>query len=348
MMTPNRTRALCATMSAVGAAVVIAMTAPPIAAQNASRATSDDKTWQAVAPGLVEPRSGEIKVTAPLVARISEVLIKANDAVIAGEPLVRLDDAEARARVATAQAQVALRRQARNDQAAGKAADRRRVEDAVAEAEAAVIDARNAFDSAAIAKRSGKGSDADLTTARSAWTSARDALARERAALRRVEMESGTPLPTQNEGQVNVARSELRLADVELDRLTVRAPIDGTVLQVNARLGERASPSAAQPLISLGDISALRVRAEVDERDLGQIKLGQSAMVRADAFQGREFSGKVAAIAPIVQAARISSPGSRNLSDFNVAEVLIDLAEPGSLVSGMKVDVYFRSEVAAQ
>ena len=187
-----------------------------------------------------------------------------------------------------------------------------------------------------------------LATARSAWTSARDALVRERADLRRVEAEAGTPLPTQNEGQLNVARTELRLADVELDRLTIRAPIDGTVLQVDARLGELTSPTASLPLMSLGDISGLRIRAEVDERDLAGIKLGQSAMVRADAFQGREFSGKVSSISPIVQAGRISSPGSRNLTDFNVAEVLIDVAEPGSLVSGMKVDVYFRPEGAGQ
>src|SRR6202035_5104179 len=143
--------------------------------------------------------------------------------------------------------------------------------------------------------------------------------------------ESGTPLPSLNDGQLNVARSELRLAIVELDRLTIRAPIAGTVLQVKAKAGEIAVPSAPQPLISLGDVSALRVRAELDERDLGGIKPGYPVVVRADAFRGRDFAAKVSAIAPIVQSGRVNSPGSRNLTDINVAEVLVDLADPGPL-----------------
>ncbi len=66
---------------------------------------------------------------------------------------LRLDDEEARARVATTQAQVAMRKRARNDQAAGKAADGRKAEDAVADAEATLVEARDAFDKTALAKR---------------------------------------------------------------------------------------------------------------------------------------------------------------------------------------------------
>ena len=53
---------------------------------------ADDKNWQAVAPGLVEPRSGEIKVAAPVIGAISEVMVQSGDKVIADEPLIRLDD----------------------------------------------------------------------------------------------------------------------------------------------------------------------------------------------------------------------------------------------------------------
>jgi HlyD family secretion protein len=173
-------------------------------------------------------------------------------------------------------------------------------------------------------------------------------LAQRRAQLRRLTAETGTPLPTLNDGLLNVARSELRLAVVQLDRLTVRAPIAGTVLQVKAKAGESAVPSSPQPLLSLGDVSALRVRAELDERDLGGIKPGYQVVVRADAFRGRDFAAKVSAIAPIVQSGRINSPGSRNLTDINVAEVLVDLTDPGPLVVGMKVNVYFHSESAAR
>ncbi len=165
---------------------------------------------------------------------------------------------------------------------------------------------------------------------------------------RKLETESRTPLPTQSEGQLNVARAELRLALVELERLTIRAPITSTVLQVNAKVGELATPASPQPLMSLGDLSALRVRAELDERDVGKVKLGDDVAVRADGFRGREFPGKIVNIAPIIRPGHIKSPESRNLTDFSVMEVLIDLADPGPLVEGMKVDVYFQAASDAQ
>ena len=126
----------------------------------------------------------------------------------------------------------------------------------------------------------------------------------------------------------------------------VRAPIAATVLAVNARAGEIASPAAPQPLVVLGDLSAMRVRAELDERDFGEVKAGQAVVVRTADLRGREFAGKVAAIAPIVEQGRILR-GQRNLIDVNVVEVLVDISEPNGLAVGMKVDVYFRRDVSA-
>jgi HlyD family secretion protein len=233
----------------------------------ALKPAADDKNWQAVAPGLVEPRSGEIKVTAPVIGLISEVMVQSGEKVIADEPLIRLDDEGARARVATSQAQVEMRKRARNDQGAGKAADRRK-------AEAAVVQRRDSFDAAVKAKHGGSGSDADLTAARTGWSGAQERLVQKRAQLHKLDDDPDTPLPTANEGQLNVARGELRTAVAELEKLTIRAPIASTVLQVNAKVGELASPNAPQALALLGDLTGLRVRAEVDERDVGKIKLG--------------------------------------------------------------------------
>ena len=72
----------------------------------AENAAGSDKAWQAVAPGRVEPSSGEIKITSVVGALVGEVLVKANDRVFAGEPLIRLKDDEVSARLAAAEAQV--------------------------------------------------------------------------------------------------------------------------------------------------------------------------------------------------------------------------------------------------
>jgi HlyD family secretion protein len=333
-----------------GVAAAAAALVPMIRAEEAGRAsrveTPDDKRWQAVAPGRVEPLSGEVKIAPSIIGVVGEVLVKANDKVFAGEPLVRLIDGEAQARLATAEAQIALRRRARNDESpSSRASTRRKAEDGVADAEKALVDAQAGVDKAAIERRAGRGSDADVDGARAALLRAQDRLKQQKAELRRVEADTNTPLPTQAEGQLNVARTELAAAQAAIDKMTIRAPIGGTVLQVNIKAGELASPSGTQPMVLLGDVSTLRVRAELDERDFGEIKIGQPALVRAAAFRGRDFAGKVVFIAPIVEPGRINSRGQRSVTDVDVVEVLIDLAEPDALAVGMKVDVYFRPDV---
>src|SRR5436305_5442891 len=144
------TRAKCL-LIAIGLSSTLTTAGTMLEAVSAQNALG--KNWQAVAPGVVEPRSGEIKISASVVGRISEVLVKINDKVLADEPLVRLDDEDAQARVASAQAQVAMRERARNEKAAGKSANRRDAEDAVADAEARLADVRNTFDKAVRAKR---------------------------------------------------------------------------------------------------------------------------------------------------------------------------------------------------
>jgi HlyD family secretion protein len=348
MIAPAHKGFVVAAACGLALASAVALLAPEIGREVArARAAEapDNKLWQAVAPGRVEPQSGEIKIVAPVIARVAEVLVKVNDKVFAGEPLIHLKDDETQARLLAAQAQVALRRRARNDQRPSRgAAGRRQAEDAVADGEQAVVEAWSAVDRAAAAKRDDKGSDTVIDAARARLTSAQDRLKQLKADLRRLETDYGAPLASRTEGELNIARAELLGAEAAVEKLTIRAPIAGTVLQVNVEAGELATPSAVQPLLLLGDISAMRVRAELDERDFSQIKIGQIVLVRSAAFREREFAGKVLSIAPIVQASRISSRDQRNLTDVSVAEVVVDLAEPGPLTVGMKVDVYFRAD----
>ena len=360
-------------VGAIAVALALAMLAARTGEQEGARAArpeaSDDKRWQTVAPGRVEPASGTIKVAAPAMGVIAQVMVKVNDKVFAGEPLIRLVDTEARARLAAAEAQVAFRLQARNEESAparaapaarvtrpaprrgeavvadtDRAAARRRAEDAVADADKAFMEAQAALDRAAVERRTGAPPDAALDAARAGLARAQDRQRQQKAELRRIEADPSTPLPNFVDGQVNVARAEAAAAAAAIERLTIRAPISGTVLQVNAKPGELAAPANAQPLLIIGDISALRVRAELDERDVGEVKIGQSAVIRADAFRGREFAGKVSFIAPIVEPGRISARGQRNVTDVDVVEVLVDVTQPDPLAVGMKVDVYFQPD----
>ena len=331
-------------------AIAIAfLAATPFRAEEASSAApsseSAQKRWTAVAPGRVEPLSRDIKVASAVMGRIAEVLVRPNDKVFAGELLVRLDDSEALARLTAAEAQAALRKRVRNDASTPKgSAERRKAEDAVADAERAVAEARAGLDRAAAARRAGRTSQASFDSARLALSLAQDRLREQQDALRRVKAAAGTALPSRLEGELNVSRAELTLAEAELEKTRIRAPLSGTVLQVQAKVGELAAPSSEQPLMLLGDVSALRVRAELDERDLVKVRVGQRVVVRADAFRGREFDGKVASIDQVVGPGRINARGPRKFTDIDVMEVLVDLADTGPLVPGMQADVYFSSD----
>lgn len=305
-----------------------------------------EKRWQAVAPGRIEACSGQIKVATAVVGVVQKVLVKTNDKVFAGEALIQLADDELRARLAAAETQVGLRERARDEKSAtGSARTRRKALDAVADAERTQYDARSAVDRSAARRRAGGGSEADLTAARLAFTRAQNELSTRQDELRTAEDDGA--LPTSLEGQLSIARSESAVARSVLDKMTVRAPIDGTVLQVNVRVGEVVSPGSPQPPLQLADLSALCVRAELDERDLGSVRAGQAVTVRAAAFPDREFEGSVQSIAPLVEPGRLEPPGSRNQAELDVVRVTVGLTGAGDLTIGMKADVYFRSDKVA-
>lgn len=345
MRAPRIALLLCAL---IGLAVGVPALPLPVLQSHAQEQARPDgsaqKQWAAVAPGRVESVSREIKITAPMIGRIADVLVKPNDKVFAGELLIRLDDGELLSRLAVAEAQVAMRKRARDDQSASRGSlNRRKAEDALADAERAFADARNALDGVLAQRREGSGSEQRLDAAQAAFAKAGQNLEKERADLRKIKSDSDTPLPNRNEGELNVGRAELAAAEQAIEKTRIRAPIAGTILQVNAKPGELATPSPDQPLVIMGDLSALRVRAEVDERDIAQLQLGQPVVVRAHAFRGRDFAGKVASIARLVGPGVINARNQRKLTDVDVVEVVIDLADPGPLAVGMQADVYFRT-----
>jgi HlyD family secretion protein len=310
-----------------------------------TRSDSPARKWDATAPGRIEPRTPDVRVVAGVAGRIAEVRVKTNDKVFAGQLLVRLDDEEALARLAGAEAQVAARERVADDQRRKGPADRRRAEDDVADAARAVAQAWDGLDIISTPRDTMPTAveDAALSSARSALARAQDQLRQKQEALRRVKDDAG--LPTREESELSAARADLMLAQVALQKTRIRAPIAGNVLQLRARVGEMAIPSPDQWLVLLGDLSGLSVRAELDEHDFAKVRVGQRVVVRAYAFPDREFEGRVRSIARYVGPGRLSSQGQRNkLTDIDVADVMVDLTDPGPLAVGMQADVYFSSD----
>jgi HlyD family secretion protein len=303
--------------------------------------------WAASAPGRVEPTGGEVRIGAQGPGRIAEVLVALNDKVAAGNLMVRLDDEDLIGRVHSAAAEAAIRKRERdNTDVTGKAQERRSAEDGVANAERQLVQARDEADRQLRARRTGAAIDADVDKAREAVTRAKDRLEQTRATLRKV-LADNLPAPTRQEAALVAARADLSHADAALERTRIRAASAGTILQVNAKVGETATPSPETSLVIVGNLSALQVRAEIEERDIGKVRVGLTAIVRSDAFPGKDFEGKIASLAQTLGSSRLGQRGPRKPTDVDVLEVLIDMVGQPPLMPGMRVDVFLRPEATA-
>jgi HlyD family secretion protein len=97
-------------------------------------------------------------------------------------------------------------------------------------------------------------------------------------------------------GRARAAQAEAtyRLAEVTLGYATLRAPMSGVVLSKNIEPGEYVMPGT--PIVTMGDLKNVWLRAYVNETDLGRVKLGQSARLTTDTYPGRLYQGRVSFI----------------------------------------------------
>ena len=334
-----------AAMSATAAVV----TAAPPASSDRTAPVQARAVWAASAPGRIEPKGGDIRITAQMPGRITDVFAAVNDKVLAGDLLVKLDAGDLEARVAAADAEAAVRRRDRDQETVARfALDRRNAEDAAAYAERLHANQRIDLDRVIAAQRKGALSADDVKKARDLVSVSREKMDATRAQLRKILTTDGLPLQTRLEAGLAAARAELSIADTALERAHIRAPKAGTILQVFATTGEGAQPSPENVLVIMGDVSSLRVRAEIEERDSGKIRIGQSAIVRSDAAPGRDFAGKVATIAQALTPSRLGAKGPRKATDVDVLEIFIDLDGQPALLPGMRVDVFLKPDSTAQ
>jgi HlyD family secretion protein len=131
------------------------------------------------------------------------------------------------------------------------------------------------------------------------------------------------------------AKAALTAARVNLDearalfaKATIRAPLAGTVVHKYLKAGELASQTSG-PILTIADLSHLRVRAEIDEADIGAVCSGERAYVTAPAYGDRRFTGHVIRIATALGRKNVITGDPAERVDTKVLETLIEL-EPGT------------------
>lgn len=100
----------------------------------------------------------------------------------------------------------------------------------------------------------------------------------------------------QSKADFEAAIEATRIAQAQADYLKLISPADGLIIKRDGEIGQMIA--ANTPVFWLSCCAPLRISAEVDEEDITKIKVGQEVLIRADAFAGKIFHGKIQAITP--------------------------------------------------
>ncbi|HTE05782.1 MAG TPA: biotin/lipoyl-binding protein [Planctomycetota bacterium] len=255
---------------------------PPVAQAVADPARPPFPSYVAGA-GIVEASTENIALGTPVAGLVTAVKVVVGDRVKAGDVLFELDDRALQAELLVARAAL---EQARSALARLKSLPR--PED-VPPAQARLAAARSEL--------------ADAQNTLSLWESVTDkrAVTRETLDQRRFSAQSAQARVAEQEGalallaagawgpdlaaaqaDVDAAQARVHQAETEVDRLKVRAPVAGQLLQVKVRAGEFAPAGVlATPLMLLGNVDRLHVRVDVDENDAWRVRPGARAVASA-------------------------------------------------------------------
>jgi HlyD family secretion protein len=144
------------------------------------------------------------------------------------------------------------------------------------------------------------------------------------------------------DADLNAAENRVKLAQDKLGKCVVKAPIAGTILRVDLREGESFSLYAPHPLFTIADLSGRRVRAEVDENDVGKVHVGQKAVISSEAYPDRRFSGTVTRLASLMGRKTVDTGDPADKSDRDVLEAVVDLQKDALVLPvGLRVTVEF-------
>lgn len=238
-----------------------------------------------------------VDISADVMGRVIEMNVEEGDDVTEGEILLRIDPSQLEAAVSRTQA-------------------------ALSQAQAQVAQAQANY------------IRAERDHGRASTLRARDStlVSRQQVEDAETTMEVNRSLLQAAQHGVAQAEAALEEAQDQLAKTIIRAPISGKVTRLNVEAGETVvigtMNNPGSLILTVSDLSVVEAVMEVDETDVPDIALGDSAAVALDAFPSREFSGRVTEIgnSAIVPPSTTAGTGQTAAIDF---EVVITLDDPG-------------------
>lgn len=246
--------------------------------------------------GKVEPLA-YFEAHAPMATTVKRLLVREGDRVKRGQPLVEMDDAAARSVAARALAQIRASQAAMNAvRSGGTQEEVFTVESELSKARTTRDTAQRNLDALERLEKDGAASPGEVKAAE-------DQLQRANADLSLLEQKQkdrySKPEVVKVEAQLSEAQAAYAAAEKTLDQLNIRAPFDGMVYSLPVLAG--AYVNAGELILEEADLSKVRVRAFVDEPDVGRLAAGDAIEVTWDAIPGRIWSSTVTALPTVIK-----------------------------------------------
>ncbi|HTI71373.1 MAG TPA: biotin/lipoyl-binding protein [Candidatus Limnocylindria bacterium] len=257
------------------------------------------------ATGLIEASRENVKIASPKSGLVTHVAVKVGDSVKKGDELFSLDDRETRARIVSLEAQLAS-------------------------AQAAIPVDQNSIE------------DWSDQLGRIARLEKEKVATEDELKRRQFTVNGAKAKLEATRAQIEYMRAQIEAAKVDLSVLSIRAPRDGKLLQVNVREGEFASAAAlSDPLMLLGDVDKLQVRAEIDEQNAVLVVPNSAAVSTLKGHAELKMPLRFVRIEPYVVPKRSLTGDSLERVDTRVLQVIYEFDQPKfSVYVGQQVDVY--------
>jgi HlyD family secretion protein len=258
--------------------------------------------------------------------------------------IAELDNGDFSARVALARAEIAEREAALLRLTNGsRKQERFEAKASVREAEVVVDNARlelnrrqQLLDRGAISRSEFDTVDRDFRVAQ-----ARLEGIRERSAL--VDDSSRPEDISRAQAELASAKARLQEAEAMFLKTLIKSPINGVVLRKKLKTGESVSAKGDPPIVTLGEITRLRVRADVDESDVSRLEIGRRAWITAPAYGEQKFSGRVVQIGQALGRKNVRTDEPTERVDVKILETLVELDANQKAPVGLRVDTFIET-----
>lgn len=262
------------------------------------------------ASGIIEAVNENVRIAPPVAGLIAKMFVTVGDRVAEGAPLFQLDDRDLQAQLLSREAAIPpIQAQIQEQQYR------------IGDLDTQLARLTSVRDHRAV-------SEDEVKRAWYALEMAKRGLVRFQATLR----------------QATAQRDEIQIL---LDRLLVKAPRAGTILQVNMRAGEYAALGATEPLLLLGDMQHLQVRADVDEVNAPLVAPRAAAVASLKSRGDTQFPLSFVRIEPYVVPKKSLTGDNSERVDTRVLQLIYRFDRPSFPVyAGQQVDVFIQRATA--